>query len=360
MKVVLQLIILCVSILGWTQNLVKNPSFEDYIECPNDLGTFEKHVNFWSTPSAGTSDYFNKCSTIMGAPQNFNGEQEPVDGNAYAGIYFIAPGDYREYLQAELQYQLEENQEYILSFYISLAEGSDFAIKDFGVVLSEEKLDLKTKKNLSKGELFRAKKKFQEFEIHENEFHKNRSNWIKLETSFIASGFENYLILGNLRTNKTTRKEQAKRKQYKKGAYYYIDLVELKNAENTTSIIHKFKKDSVYTFKNIHFDFDKFILTKEAKVELNGLYKTLIAKPDYTLEIHAHTDDYGSEDYNQKLSGQRAKAIESYFLQRAIPKTRIVSVGHGSSKPLKPNSSEENRQLNRRAEFTLRQTKIAN
>ena len=47
--------------LGNTQNLVKNPSFEDYLECPNALGTFGLHLKNWSTPTQGSTDYFNTC-----------------------------------------------------------------------------------------------------------------------------------------------------------------------------------------------------------------------------------------------------------------------------------------------------------
>ena len=97
MKVVLNLVTVCFLFnsngIIFSQNLIKNPSFEDYLECPNTLGTFNEHVKSWSTPTGGSTDYFNTCSTVMSAPENFNGIQHPKDGNAYSGLYFYAPGD---------------------------------------------------------------------------------------------------------------------------------------------------------------------------------------------------------------------------------------------------------------------------
>jgi len=48
-----------ISAVVFSQNLIKNAGFEDYIECPNTLGTFSKNVKSWSSPTSGTTDYFN-------------------------------------------------------------------------------------------------------------------------------------------------------------------------------------------------------------------------------------------------------------------------------------------------------------
>ncbi|MGD1947767.1 MAG: OmpA family protein [Croceivirga sp.] len=234
------------------QNLIKNPSFEEYLECPNALGTFGSQVKYWSIPTQGSTDYFNTCSKVMSAPENFNGMQYPKAGEAYTGLYFYAPGDYREYIQAELTQTLREGQKYQLQFYVSLAEGSDFAIKDFGVALSYKKLNIDTKKELSKGRLFRTKgNRFQVLEINHSNFHEDKSIWLKVAIEFVAKGFEKYIILGNLRSNEGTRKVQTKRRETKKGAYYYIDMVSLtaKDKENTSN--STIETDTLYVFKNV-------------------------------------------------------------------------------------------------------------
>ena len=83
--------------------LIYNPSFEQYQECPkrvDALGTLTI-VDAWYQPTAGSADYFNVCgSRECGVPKNKLGIQEPHSGNGFCGIY-CSKTDYREYLQTE-------------------------------------------------------------------------------------------------------------------------------------------------------------------------------------------------------------------------------------------------------------------
>ncbi|GMN10832.1 hypothetical protein MTsPCn9_30040 [Croceitalea sp. MTPC9] len=335
------------------QNLVKNPSFEDYHECPNTLGTFNAHVKSWSTPTAGSTDYFNTCSSVMSAPENFNGIQHPKDGEAYSGLYFYAPGDYREYVQVELKNKLRPEKEYVLSFYVSLAEGSDFAVKDFGVVCSYKPIAVNTKKELSKGRLYSIKgNKFHSFEINHPKFHEDKSDWLKVTTTFTAKGYEKYLLLGNIRNNKLTRKVQTKRKETKKGAYYYIDEVSLV-LENGLKNEVFYQLDSIHEFKNILFDFDRFEFSKRAKLDIDALLDFLMANPTIKITITGHTDNYGSQNYNEILSNKRAKTIADYLIDAGLSQKRVKYMGYGSSRPLASNKTDNGRKKNRRVEFLL-------
>ncbi|MEO0572402.1 MAG: OmpA family protein [Bacteroidota bacterium] len=353
MKKVLGVFFLILPLLGNTQNLVKNPSFEEYLECPNALGTFDTQVQYWSTPTQGSTDYFNTCSKVMSAPENFNGVQSPKAGKAYAGFYFYAPGDYREYIQAQLTRTLKKDKKYQLEFYVSLAEGSDFAVKDFGVALSYKPLDVTTKKELSKGRLFRTKgNRFQVLEINHSDFHEDKSVWLKIKASFTAEGFERYLILGNLRDNKTTRKVQTKRKETKKGAYYYIDMVSLIHPDGELPQ-EEIETDTLYVFQNVHFDFDQFQISNEAEEELALVREKLLNNKRLRLEIHGHTDNLGTTQYNQILSEKRAKVIADYFVGEGIDTNRISWFGHGAKKPMASNTSHQDRAKNRRVEFQV-------
>jgi outer membrane protein OmpA-like peptidoglycan-associated protein len=69
--------------------------------------------------------------------------------------------------------------------------------------------------------------------------------------------------------------------------------------------------------------------------------------------MSAHTDSYGSDDYNFKLSDNRARSVMEYILSKGIATTRITSQGYGETKPVVPNDTDENRQLNRRVEFKI-------
>jgi outer membrane protein OmpA-like peptidoglycan-associated protein len=88
-------------------------------------------------------------------------------------------------------------------------------------------------------------------------------------------------------------------------------------------------------------------------VELNRVVDLLQANPAIEIEMSAHTDSKGSDDYNFKLSDERARSVREYILSKGIAASRIQSKGYGERKPVAPNDTDENRQLNRRVEFTI-------
>ena len=110
---------------------------------------------------------------------------------------------------------------------------------------------------------------------------------------------------------------------------------------------------AVVRLNNVYFDFDKWFLRPESFVELDRVVKMLQENPAVEIEMSAHTDSRGSDEYNFKLSDNRARSVVDYILSKGISNTRIVSHGYGESKPVVPNDTDENRQLNRRVEFTI-------
>jgi len=79
----------------------------------------------------------------------------------------------------------------------------------------------------------------------------------------------------------------------------------------------------------------------------------LSENPAIEIEMSAHTDSRGSDEYNVKLSANRAKSVVEYILSKGISPGRIISEGYGETRPVVPNDTDENRQLNRRVEFTI-------
>jgi OmpA-OmpF porin, OOP family len=94
-------------------------------------------------------------------------------------------------------------------------------------------------------------------------------------------------------------------------------------------------------------------LRPESYVELDRVVQLLSENPSIEIEMSAHTDSYGSDEYNFKLSDNRARSVMEYILLKGIAANRIISQGYGETKPVAPNDSPENRQLNRRVEFTI-------
>jgi OOP family OmpA-OmpF porin len=106
---------------------------------------------------------------------------------------------------------------------------------------------------------------------------------------------------------------------------------------------------------NIFFDFDKTTLRPESYPELDKVAELLEQNSGLFIEIGGHTDDKGSDDYNERLSQGRAEAVREYLLGKWIEPARVTAKGYGESKPEVPNDSEENQQINRRVEFTILQ-----
>ncbi|NNE02390.1 MAG: OmpA family protein [Eudoraea sp.] len=346
---------------GISQNLVINPSFESHKNCPDRLGNFNEDLNAWSTPTNGSTDYFHACSEAMGTPKNFNGTQISDFGEGYAGFYLYAPNDYREYMQAELAEPLKKGETYELSFFVSLAERSDFAINEFGAVFSKNKIDLQILKALSKMQLYKDKEnKFSSIVIGYSHFANDTKDWMLVTTDYVAKGTEKYLILGNFKSNARTRKFLFK-KGAKQGAYYYIDMVSLKskNQSSLQPVVdaetnnESYELNKTHLFKHVLFDFDKYTLLSSAKEHLKKTYDYLEEDPSLRMVIHGHTDNIGTPGYNHRLSNKRCKAVADYFLALGLAEDRISWEGHGGTLPITENTSAAGRQKNRRVEFIL-------
>ena len=108
----------------------------------------------------------------------------------------------------------------------------------------------------------------------------------------------------------------------------------------------------------IYFDFDKWNIRPDAALELNNVVTLMSKYSGMQLEIGAHTDARGSDDYNLKLSDRRAKSVLDYLISQGILEKRLKSAGYGETQPLnncvEPNMcTEEEYSINRRCEFVL-------
>lgn len=104
---------------------------------------------------------------------------------------------------------------------------------------------------------------------------------------------------------------------------------------------------------NVLFDLDKSILKPEGKVEVDKLIAEMKAHPKDTVLIEGHTCDLASDAYNMGLGQRRADSIKTYMTEKGIDVKRMSTKSFGETTPAVPNSSEENRKLNRRGEFKI-------
>jgi outer membrane protein OmpA-like peptidoglycan-associated protein len=105
--------------------------------------------------------------------------------------------------------------------------------------------------------------------------------------------------------------------------------------------------------QNIHFEYNSADLTADSQSGIEMLTEFLKRNPGLKVELAGHTDNVGSESYNQKLSANRAEVVRNALIANGIDSDRLTARGYGASKPLKANDSEEHRALNRRTEMII-------
>lgn len=108
------------------------------------------------------------------------------------------------------------------------------------------------------------------------------------------------------------------------------------------------------TLPDIVFDYNSAEITPKNRPILEKIAELLRSLPEKELRILGHTDNIGSEEFNRRLSLERARVVAEFLAQRLkIPAERITYEGLGSRYPLVENDSEENRQKNRRVEIII-------
>lgn len=103
----------------------------------------------------------------------------------------------------------------------------------------------------------------------------------------------------------------------------------------------------------VHFDFDKYYLTPEARRVLDFKIAYLKHFPGTQIFVVGHTDDRGSDKYNLDLGRHRAEEIQRYLVNNGINPKRIQLMSEGLRRPLVPARNKEAWAQNRRAEFYI-------
>ena len=122
-------------------------------------------------------------------------------------------------------------------------------------------------------------------------------------------------------------------------------------------IVKKYSKPKVaesWTLVGVNFDFNKATLRPEAYPILNNAAEILLTHPDVKVDIVGHTDQIGSDKYNDKLSLERAKAVKKYLIAKGVDASRMNTVGKGKRELLFKERDSVSRFSNRRIEFKVR------
>src|SRR6202167_1979522 len=109
----------------------------------------------------------------------------------------------------------------------------------------------------------------------------------------------------------------------------------------------------IVNINDVLFDFNKYTLKPGAREKMAKVSGILLAYPGLKLQLEGHTDSVGSDDYNLKLSQERADAVRDFLAEQGVPAPNISSVGLGKSDPVATNDTSAGRQQNRRVELVV-------
>lgn len=227
------------------QNLVRNPSFEQFNECPTDFnrGYYAEIAPFWESPSKATPDYFNSCSKFnVSVPINAMGSMFANDGSAYAGfILFQKPQKrkkdsqkpyYREFIQGRLLNELVKDSLYLVSYAYCIAPFSTYIVYCPNFYFSD--------KPVKSDDLYQFANHSQ-ITADSSTLNNLSSVWYKVSKIYKARGGEKYITIGNFFNDQQTSFKQndysdippprLKKVIEDDIAYYYIDLVEVSSID---------------------------------------------------------------------------------------------------------------------------------
>lgn len=109
----------------------------------------------------------------------------------------------------------------------------------------------------------------------------------------------------------------------------------------------------IMNLSDVLFDFGKYTLKPETREKLAKVSGILLTHPDMHLQVEGYTDNVGSDEFNQKLSEQRADSVRDYLISQGISADSITSKGFGKTNPIASNDTAKGRQQNRRVEIVV-------
>jgi outer membrane protein OmpA-like peptidoglycan-associated protein len=333
------------------QNLVRNPSFEEYNHLPAYIGDAPGSIKDWSfAGEGGSGDYFHtnaigmKCRTTG----NYFGSETPHSGIAYAG--FCVTPVYREFLCSQLITPLEKGKKYRFTMYVSKGDSADVSyLKEITVLFLSRQYELPFGVQMGLPP---------QIVFYQDTGFTQQNGWQQLTAEYTARGTEKWLYIGSSEWKCDTCKSLPGTPRAENPgifgatsheAHYYVDDVSIVEVNDVPA--PGFEAGKTYAFNNIHFATNSAVLESGEQPDLEAIAAHLLGHPEINVAVTGHTDSIGDSRSNYVLSLNRAEAVKDYFIARGIAADRITTAGAGETKFVAPNNTEEGRALNRRVEF---------
>ncbi|MBI5539397.1 MAG: OmpA family protein [Bacteroidia bacterium] len=319
---------------SYCQNLINNGDFEvpgcDTVTCM----TLINRAKWYNTSELHGALYFttNNFNATLSAKKNVYGSQLPHKGNNYLGLYN------NSHLYTSLIKSLKKDSLYCFTMYVSMAEKS--ASKgEFGVYFA------KTIEKGTENEITPIAYCKPNFDVILQAT--DTSDWVRVCGTYKSKGGEKYLVIGNF---KSIYKNNSK-------TFIFVDDISLEQVPKDNFIccleeLH-IKTGDTITLKQLLFKSSSVVIENSSYLELNRLVEYLKKFQELKIQINGHTDNVGKTESNIELSKNRAKSVYEYLINKGIKAERMQYDGFGSSKPIVPNITEENKAKNRRVEIVF-------
>lgn len=215
--------VLFISKSNYSQNIVKNGSFEELILCPYTSYSYVDLAHNWFSiwGGGGSSDLYNKCDTSFykgyGVPSNWNGYQYAKHGNGYVGQIFyiyhtIASG---EIIETKLSQMMEKDSDYCVQFYVSLSDKSCWATDAIDVYFSMDTIF---------GSSYLADTIMPSLKNNIG-IVADTMKWIKISGIYKSKGNESFITIGSFFVNRPVGFASIPCLNPFNTAYYYIDAI---------------------------------------------------------------------------------------------------------------------------------------
>ena len=368
-----------VGLKAQNENLVPNGGFEDTnINKLKSYGQMEEFGMDWFAASTVPADIYGEGAKgdKVGIPINNYGNQDAAGGLCYAGFraYSKDPKLKRNYLEVQLSQPLDRDVMYCVSFDISLADMSRYAVNEIGVIVSDRKIE-----QTNDGDMIRNA----DVKHKTNKVFQYAEGWEKFCGTFVGTGQEEYILIGGFGGRNNMDVEKVSRPQGMSGAqvnhaYYYIDNVSVVDIQAKSqckcSKADERDMDLVYGSSSVveedmpdvekikasvvYFAFLKRTPTGAGKATVNNVIELLKSNPDISVNIIGHSDndersEGGVNPRYKRIGNNRADQVRRLMEDAGIAAARITVTDMSNMDPANTRDSEISRAQNRRVTFEI-------
>jgi outer membrane protein OmpA-like peptidoglycan-associated protein len=362
LQVSLSLVLTSITVLAQhaaKDNLVPNPGFEEYLSMPTDWfysgEDFTRVMKYWESPTGASPDVYGPKVYV---PKHWQekgfGQTKAQQGQSMAGLtlYGCHGGKphCREYIQTQLIEPLVPGQRYEILYWIHHLTNS-LQINNLGIGFTSRRSVSQTDEIFTPDYIV----------SNEDILTCAPGRWMECKHEFHAQSDAGYLIIGNFRSDEETRVRTQCPEDCLPFAYYYIDDVTLRKLPPILDVPvppddlsrATLEEGKIIPLNYIFFDSGNAEFLPRSFRELYILLDIMREYPEMMIEVHGHTDDLGSVEFNQELSLQRARNVVAFLMNQGINEKRMVYKGFASTQPVADNLTEAGRSKNRRVEFHI-------